>query len=313
MTRVLTLVAALFAAAPLLAPDQVSAGSAWPALVDSAWLRANLEKPDLVVLDVRNKLGQASRKDFEAGHVPGAVYSDYLRAGWRTKVDGIAGQLPPLPQLEALIGGLGIGNDSHVVIVAGGQSALDMGSATRVYFTFKVLGHDAVSVLDGGWKAYAADPANPIESGWNTPEPEIFAAKLRPELLADRVEVASAAADGTALIDYRPPPQFEGRAKHPLARRAGTIPGARSLPESRLTEASGHFTKPETLTGLLAEIGVAPESESIAFCNTGHWASLGWFANYALLGNEKAKLYDGSMVDWTAMDTAAVEKSCATC
>jgi thiosulfate/3-mercaptopyruvate sulfurtransferase len=159
-----------------------TAGSALAAqpLVDAAWLRQNGDKPNVVILDVRNKLGKGSEKVYRAGHIPGSIYSDYLRAGWRTKMDGVVGQLPPVAALEKLIGGLGIGNGSHVVVVAGGVSALDMGSATRIYWTFKVLGHDEVSVLDGGYRAYAAEPGNPVETGRNTLSPTTFKASFRP-------------------------------------------------------------------------------------------------------------------------------------
>jgi len=56
---------------------------------------------------------------------------------------------------------------------------------------------------------------------------------------------------------------------------------------------------------------VKPEEDSIAFCNTGHWASLGWFANSEILGKKNVKLYDGSMVDWAAHDELPVEVKAA--
>ena len=292
--------------APPLAAGAASAAEA-PALVDSAWLAANLDKPELVVLDLRNKLGKQSRKDYLAGHVPGAIYSDYLKDGWRTTVDGVIGQLPPVADLEALIGGLGIGNDDHVVLVSGGRSALDMGSATRVYFTFKVLGHDRVSVLDGGHKAYAADPARPIESGAVERPAKTFTAAFRPELLASRAEVAAAQGSGTALIDIRPPAQYRGEAKHPKAQRPGTLPGAVSLPQGKLTEEGGTLVSATTAADLMKLAGVEPEQEAISFCNTGHWASLGWFVSREILGNQSVKLYDDSMVDWTADPARPVE------
>jgi thiosulfate/3-mercaptopyruvate sulfurtransferase len=206
-------------------------------LVDAAWLKHNGDQPNVVILDVRNKLGKGSEEVYRAGHVPGSIYSDYLKAGWRTKVDGVVGQLPPVADLETLIGGLGIGNDSHVVVVASGVSALDMGSATRVYWTFKVLGHDEVSVVDGGYRAYAADPGNPVETGWNAPVPTTFKASFRPELVADYQAVQAAKAQGQALIDFRPPPQYMGTKAFPAAKRPGTIPGAVNVPESKLTGA----------------------------------------------------------------------------
>ncbi len=276
-------------------------------LVDGAWLKANAGTPNLVVLDIRNKLGQGSKEAYLAGHIPGAVYSDYLKDGWRTKVDGVVGQLPPVQSLEALIGGLGIANDSHVVVVAGGVSALDMGSATRVYWTFKVLGHDAVSILDGGHKAYAADPANALEAGWNPPAPATFQARFRAELIADSGVVEAALKDGTALIDLRPPEQYRGEKMHPAAKRKGTIPGAVNVPESKVTVAGGKFRDAAGLAELFQAVGLGGEEDAISFCNTGHWASLGWFAKSELLGQKNVRLYDGSMVDWSARAELPIE------
>lgn len=276
-------------------------------LVDAAWLKANAGRADLVVLDIRNKLGKGSKESYLQGHVPGAVYSDYLKDGWRTKVNGVPGQLPPVADLEKLIGGLGIGNDSHVVLVVGGVSALDMGSATRVYWTFKVLGHDAVSILDGGYTAYAADPANPIEKGWNAPEAVAFKASFRPGLIADRKAVQAAMSKGVPLIDMRPPAQYRGEKSHPAAKRAGTIPGAVNVPESRITVDGGRFVDGGRVGELLKAVGVTGEGESIAFCNTGHWASLGWFAESEIRGNKQVKLYDGSMVEWSARKELPIE------
>lgn len=278
-----------------------------PPLVDADWVRDNGAEPGVVILDVRNELGGDSKKTYRRGHIPGAVYSDYLKDGWRTKVEGVAGQLPPVAGLEALIGGLGIGNESHVVIVSGGKSALDMGSATRVYWTFKILGHDRASILDGGYRAYAADPANPVETGVNMPTPKRFTAKFRPEMLADRETVLAARKSGTALIDMRPPAQYRGEAKHDLAKRVGTIPGAVNVPEDQITTADGRFVGADRVGELLAAAGVGPKDEAIAFCNTGHWASLGWFAKSEILGQKNVKLYDGSMVDWTAHEELPVE------
>ena len=296
---------ALFAVLLLgLAPAR--AGAVEP-LVDVDWIKAQAGKPGVVLLDIRNKLGQASKQDYLAGHIPGAVYSDYLKDGWRRKVDGVPGQLPPVAELEKLIGGLGIGNDDHVVIITRGISALDMGSATRVYWTFKVLGHDAVSILDGGHEAYIADRSNPLETGWQAPQPKTFVAAFRPELIADRSQVAAAMEAGTPLIDLRPPKQYRGAAAHPAARRPGTIPGAVNLPAGRLTDGKGHLVGAGRVGQLLADLGLSNQGEQIAFCNTGHWASLGWFAASEIAGNKDVKLYDGSMVDWTADPALPVE------
>ncbi len=279
----------------------VTAAHAAPPLVDSAWLQPRLDQSNLVVLDIRNKIDGGSREVFEAGHIPGAVYSNYLTDGWRIARDGVPGMLPETAALETLIGGLGIGNDSHVVIVPGGVSAVDYGSATRVYWTFKVLGHDEVSILDGGFAAWRQGN-RPLASGPAEATPRDYrVTEIRRELLATAEDVEKALTTGTALIDNRPVEQFRGEAKHPKAARAGSLPGARNIPQSQFFDAeTGRFASAETVAGLWRDQKVEAEGEQIAYCNTGHWASLGWFASYAVLGNEKARMYDGSMTDWSA-------------
>lgn len=273
-------------------------------LVDGAWLEAHLGDDAVVVLDVRNKLDGGSRTIYEQGHIPGAIHSDYGKDGWRVNVGGVVGMLPPVSQVEALIGGLGIGNDNHVVIVPAGVSALDYGSATRVYWTFKVMGHEAVSILDGGYALWVNE-GRQVDSGSVTRAPTRFSATYEPRHVASREDVlaASTGESGLTLVDNRPQVQFMGRAKHVKAARAGSIPNAVNLPQSRFFDASnGRFSAAKKLSDLWSQAGGArDDDETITYCNTGHWASLGWFASSELLGRE-SRLYDGSMVEWSAIE-----------
>src|SRR3546814_18592408 len=77
----------------LVHPQAPAAAEAVPPLVDPAWLAANGGRDGLVVLDVRNELGGGGGEAaYRAGHIPGAVYSNYLRSGWRTEMDGEIGR-----------------------------------------------------------------------------------------------------------------------------------------------------------------------------------------------------------------------------
>jgi thiosulfate/3-mercaptopyruvate sulfurtransferase len=42
-----------------------------------------------------------------------------------------------------------------------------------------------------------------------------------------------------------------------------------------------------------------PAQETVAFCNTGHWAATDWFALSEVLGQKNVKMYPGSMVSWS--------------
>ncbi len=303
------LVAACFLSLP-------AAAQAAQPLVDVEWVKANTGKPGIVFLDVRGKLAGKSKADYLRGHIPGAVWTNYLKDGWRAKdKGGTPGQLAPVAKLEALIGGLGIDNKTHVVVVPQGGKALDMGTAARIYWTFKVLGHDEVSILNGGMVAYGKvdpktkKPVNPMEKGDIKPTAKTFKGSLRQEMIVTKADVQKAKDAGIELVDNRPHNQHIGINRHKLAKRSGTIPGAKSLPENWLTQnGGGKFRSSEQLAKLYAAAKVGTSGKQINFCNTGHWASLGWFVSHELVGNKDAKMYDGSMLEWSADKSLPIEQ-----
>lgn len=278
-------------------------------LVDVEWVKANLDNPEVVFLDVRGKIAGKSKTDYLRAHIPGAVYTAYMKDGWRAKdKTGTPGMLAPVEKLESLIGSLGIDNNTHVVIVPNGGKAVDVGTGTRIYWTFKVLGHDNVSLLDGGMAAYTKEidkatkkPVNPLEKGAVTADAKTFKANLREEMLITKEDVVKAQEGGVSIVDHRPHNQFLGINQHGAAKRPGTIPGASNVPENWLTQnGGGSFRSKDALQKLYQAANVSTTGEQINFCNSGHWASLGWFASHELLGNKEAKMYDGSMLEWSA-------------
>jgi thiosulfate/3-mercaptopyruvate sulfurtransferase len=293
--------AAVFAA---LASPALSEALTDQPLVDSAWLAANLGHERLVVIDVRDPAKDGSQ-DFAKGHVPGSLSAPYASYGWREKVNGVPGMLPPVESIAARIGALGVDGSDHVVIVSEGTDSSEFGKATRVYWTFKVLGHDAVSILDGGFKAWTAS-GQAVSTEAATATPAEFVAELQPELLATAEEVRTAIDGPVALVDGRPAKQFRGEEKAPVARVAGTIPTAVNLENSVFYSDTG-FTAADALAGLTDAAGLGNDDEAIAFCNTGHWASVVWFGLSEVLGRDQVAMYDGSMADWTQDEANPVE------
>jgi thiosulfate/3-mercaptopyruvate sulfurtransferase len=281
-------------AAPALAADP---------LVSAEWLKANSDR--VVIVDIRDKIA-----DTDLGakpYIEGAVVAPYASAGWRTEVQGVPGQIPPTEQIAKLIGDLGIGNDAHVVIVPWGTDSSEFGGATRVYWTFKYLGHDEVSILDGGWRQYDAAGGARAEKP-ATPQPATFTATVHEELRATTADVEAALAAGTKLVDGRPAEQYEGKSKSPVVARLGTLPGAVNIPHSNFySKDYALFAKPETVASLTQAVGLAGDEKNITFCNTGHWASIAWFALHEIEGNKNTGMYDGSMAEWTADPNRPVE------
>lgn len=303
--------------AGMLAIAMSSAAIAKQPLVDVEWVKANLDNPEVVILDIRSRISGSSKESYERAHIPGSIYSDYVADGWRvTDENGTPGMLPSAEQLATLIGGLGIDNDDHVVVVSRGANGLEMGAATRVYWTFKVAGHDKVSILDGGLAAWVAErdpqtnrPVNPLDSGVVEPTPATFEVNMRREMIATKADVQAALDAGTPVVDHRPAEQYMGVSKPGPVARAGTLPGAISVPETWLTNNNGGIMRSKAqLANIHQSVGAPISGEVINFCNSAHWASLGWFVNSEILGNEDAKVYDGSMIEWSRTDLPMEQK-----
>jgi len=292
-------------AVALVLASPLAAGESLKPLVEADWLAKNACKPGIAVLDIRSeKIDGQGKPDYLKGHVPCTVHTDYIKARWRVKREKVPAMLPPAEKLEALIDGLGVDNDSRVVIVPRGNNARSMSAATRVYWTFKVLGHDRVSILDGGFEGYRKDKGRPIAKDDYSPSAGSFSARLRSDMMPTKAEVRDALYGEVSLIDNRSAHQYLGVNRHAKAKRSGTIPGAVNLPNEWLTlNNSGTFRSRDALAQSYNMMNIPLEGRQINFCNTGHFASLGWFVSSELLGNKNAKMYDGSMLEWSS-DTA---------
>src|SRR5258708_30615424 len=75
-------------------------------LVSTAWIKDHLKDPNVFVLDIRPAADGADV--YQRGHIPGAIRGDYDKAGWRVERGGVPFLLPTVPELEKLIGELGI-------------------------------------------------------------------------------------------------------------------------------------------------------------------------------------------------------------
>lgn len=283
------------------------AGAHADPLVTPQWLNRHHADTDLVVLDIRSAIDGGGAQAYAAGHIPKSVHSDYDKAGWRVTRNNVPFMVPTVPELEKLIGDLGIDEDSHVVVVPAGVSVLDLGSATRTYWTLKYAGVKNISILDGGiagWRTAGL----PLETGTNAPSPKIFTATVDKSILAEAADVESIEGKGGAtLVDARPASFFLGKEKAPASKAYGRIPGALNIDSAEFYDPERNRLKPQAALAVVANI--APAGPVVNYCNTGHWASTVWFVFHELLGRKDAKLYAGSMVEWTSNDSRPIESS----
>jgi thiosulfate/3-mercaptopyruvate sulfurtransferase len=264
-------------------------------LVGTEWLAARLGDPTLRIVDGSwhmPQLKRDARAEFAAAHVPGAVFFD---------IDAIADHATPLPHMlpgpEAFAvaaGALGIGSGDRVVV----YDVRGVVSAARVWWTFRVFGHDAVAVLDGGLKKWRAE-GRPVESGSAAPPRRAFTARPRPELVRDLDAMrANLTSRGAQVLDARSAGRFAGTEPEPRAGlRGGHIPGSLNLPYETLYRADGTLKPPDELAGAVGAAGVDLGRPVVTTCGSGVTASVLALALYRL-GRQDVAVYDGSWSEW---------------
>ncbi len=140
-------------------------------LATADWLERHLHHPDLVVLDATAPHG-ASGPDRELGiahrqatHIPGSRHAD-LVADLSDSDASFSFAFPEAARLVPALQALDIGAGTTIVIY---DNFLDMW-ATRLWWMLRAISVDAVAILDGGWKAWAAG-GHPTEAGPQTALP----------------------------------------------------------------------------------------------------------------------------------------------
>ncbi|MDR3522306.1 MAG: sulfurtransferase [Acidocella sp.] len=269
-----------------------------PPLVTPAWLAQHINDKNLVVIEVYDHDNQAA--EYQAAHVPGAVFTGFLDDKWRLPNGAMPAMLPPQADAAKVIGSFGVGNNSRVVLVPGGAKKGDFPAVTRIFWTLKVEGLNNVSILNGGDVAWQADKSDPVATGTIAPQPVVFTPHFNASIIATRDMVAgNLKTNAHQLVDARPVPQFEGKVMAPVDVRSGTVPGALNLPFSALFTADNEgVLDTAALQAALTKATVKTTRPTIAFCNTGHLASSDWFVMHELL-HMPVRLYDGSMSEWS--------------
>src|SRR5262249_42694890 len=137
------------------------------------------------------------------------------------------------------------------------------------------------------------------------PQPKIFTARIDGGLLAE-VEAMESKEHG-ALVDARPATFFAGQQKAPASKAYGHIPGAINVDSASFYDPVTNRLRPKQQLEQIAN--ATPPGPVIAYCNTGHWAATDWFVLSVVLGRPDVRLYDGSMVEWTADEHRPVASS----
>ena len=266
-------------------------------LVSTEWLAAELGKTDIRVIDATMFLaghGRNARAEFEAAHIPGAVFFDIDEVADLTSP--LPHMLPPAEKFASRMQALGLGDGSRIVVYDNSP----LKSAARVWWMLMLFGAHEVAILDGGFAKWQAEGRG-TESGKPVVRHRHFTVWADKSLVRDAKQMTdNLRTRAEQVVDARSAGRFAGTEPEPRADlRGGHIPGSKSLPFDTMFNDDGTYKAPDAIKAAFADAGIDLAKPVIGTCGSGVTSAVLAFAA-ALVDHNKMAIYDGSWSEWGA-------------
>ena len=264
-------------------------------LVSTEWLAKELGASDLRVVDASWHMSDRdAAADYEAAHIPGAVFM--ALADLADTTSDLPMMLPAPEKFASRMQSLGLGDGSRIVL----YDESELHTSARAWWMLRLFGAHQIAILDGGlakWKAEGRE----LKSGKESLRHRHFTVWKDPSQVRDKAQMlALTESKAEQIVDARGPARFEGReAEARPSVEPGHIPGSHNLPMGTLFNADGTWKTGDDLRAAFSAAGVDVAAPIAATCGSGITATTIAFGAH-LLGNDKVAVYDGSWSEWGA-------------
>ena len=264
------------------------------ALVSTEWLANELGAGDLRVVDASSFPLDPTRDpaaDYEAGHIPGAVFMDLAHLNDSNST--LPGMLPSPEKFASRMQALGLGDGSRIVL----YDDTPHRTSARAWWMLKTFGAAQVAILDGGLAKWKAE-GRPLAQGKETLRHRHFTVWKDADAVRSLDQMKANMESGAEQVaDARSSARFTGEEADPRGLAPGHIPGSRSLPYGALLNADGTFKDAAGLRAAFDAAGIDLGKPLVTTCGSGVTAAILLFAAH-LLGKKDVALYDGSWSEW---------------
>jgi thiosulfate/3-mercaptopyruvate sulfurtransferase len=263
-------------------------------LIEAEWLKANLDKKNIRIVDVSNK-----SDTYDKGHISGAVkVNRALDLGNTSAVP--PNRYPSKEQFEKLMMRLGIDKDTTVIAYDDTYGLF----ASRFLVMMELYGHDNdnLKLLNGGsvrWKKLdyplSKEPALARNTHYNVTNIrlDIFVGWddiYRDVVLGARPEVM--------LLDSRPADEYTG--KNIRSIRGGHVPKAINVTGTNSNNKEEHTFKPVAeIKKIYEEKGLTSDKNIYEYCHSGDRSAHAYVILKHLLGYKNVKFNDGGWMEWS--------------
>lgn len=273
-------------------------------LVDVHWLSERLDAPDIRILDA-TMFPPGDTRDPRLAHtearIPGSIFFDIDEIS--DTQSGLPHMLPPPEKFASRMRRLGVGDGNRIVV----YDSLGLFSAARAWWTFRVMGHEDVVVLDGGLPAWR-EAGLAIEDGPpNRLSERHFTVRQRQDLVRSLQEMRGIVSSGScAVMDARPAGRFAGRDPEPRpGLPSGHMPGAINIPFLDVLTPERRMKPAAELEALFTKAGIDWRRPVVSTCGSGVTACVLALA-LARVGAGNVAVYDGSWAEWAQAPEAPI-------
>ncbi|NCO59508.1 MAG: hypothetical protein COZ70_07110 [Deltaproteobacteria bacterium CG_4_8_14_3_um_filter_51_11] len=264
-------------------------------LVTTQWLSEHLSDPGIRILD---------RQDIEPvdafyakGHIANSIRMP--TSAIKGMKDGVEEMLI-LKDLISFLEAKGVSSDHHIILVGRSQR---LPATTRVFWALEMLGHEKMSVLDGGIDKWMAEKRPLVTESPNFPEVKysVKAFNRNRLMTAGELEGYIGIFDrlNLVVVDSRRPDEFVGKEMSRAGEKLGRIPGSSNLMFMQLLTGENYkeFKSAVEIRDIFQAKGIAPDKHIAFTCVSGCFGTVDYFAA-RLLGYTNVSVYDGAWIEW---------------